>query len=255
MESLAERLQRRYAQHYARMNSGGGHSEPTPNQRRAYERTYGCLLRSLPPGSRVVDIGCGTGHLLQWLAGYRHLHLMGVDQSEGQLAVARTHCSGAELFRDDGQSFLDGYVGGLAGIFCFDVLEHLPEGALAGWMDSALRSLEPGGFFCCRCPNAANILSGYSRYLDLTHLRSFTRSSLLQLLDASGFVNCSALPQRGGWWGSTLRLTLEANTHHFIYHLCGRRPESIVTGNVAVVGHRPATDEAPDGKEALSSRR
>lgn len=237
MESLAVRLRRQYARHYARMNRPQSFGGPSAKQQRALERTYGGLLRRLPPGSRVADVGCGAGHLLSWLSGHAHLEVVGVDQSAEQLAAARA-ISTAELVCADGKVFLESRPASLAGIFCFDVLEHLTDAELIDWVDGALRALQPGGFLCCRCPNAANILSGYSRYLDLTHIRSFTRTSLLQLLDASGFENCAALPQRGGWWGAEARLAVEWGVHRWLYHLCGRRPEDIVTGNVAVVGYR-----------------
>jgi hypothetical protein len=38
-----------------------------------------------------------------------------------------------------------------------------------------------------RVPNMANILSNYSRYIDVTHIRGYTEWSLFQLLDTSGF--------------------------------------------------------------------
>jgi SAM-dependent methyltransferase len=237
MDSLTLRLQRHYGQHYARMNDRQG---LLPKQQRALDRTYRGLLEGLPEGSRVADLGCGTGHMLSWLKGYRQLQLVGVDSSPDQLSSARQLCPEVDFVCQDGAAFLEGARGHLAGIFCFDVLEHLPDPELAAWMDSVLAALQPGGFFCCRCPNAANILSGYSRYLDLTHVRSFTRTSLLQLLESSGFVDCRVLPQRGGWWGARLRLGVEYGAHQLIYHACGRRPETIVTGNVAVVGHRRA---------------
>lgn len=74
-------------------------------------------LLALPPGSLVLDLGCGTGDLLRELT-RRGRRGLGVDLSSGMLRCART--GGAPVVRGDGaflplaSSSLDGAVSGFA---------------------------------------------------------------------------------------------------------------------------------------------
>lgn len=238
---LNQRLLDQYSQHYARVNRSVVPGAMSRRQRQGLERTHQHLIRGLPPGSRVVDIGCGTGHLLRWLSEYRGLELNGVDQSDEQLAIARNGLADVEFTQGDGRAYMSANPGAFAGIFCFDVLEHIPgDDQLLAWIETAHSALQPGGFFCCRCPNAANLLASYSRYIDLTHQRMLTRTSLIQLLEAGGFVEMEVVPLRPGWIGGAIRMTVESWVHQMLYHLCGRRPEPIVTTNICVVGRKHA---------------
>ena len=77
-----------------------------------------------------------------------------------------------------------------------DTLEHLPD---PGAVLARLRSrLKPGGALVVSLPNVANwairlsLLAGRFRYtdrgiLDRTHLRFFTRRTLIELLEGAGF--------------------------------------------------------------------
>ncbi len=58
----------------------------------AERETVERFVASLPP-ARVLDIGCGTGFLTQFLRG----SVVGVDQSADVLGLARAHVPGAEL--------------------------------------------------------------------------------------------------------------------------------------------------------------
>ena len=84
-------------------------------------RTVAAL--GLPPGSRVLDIACGTGDLCRELKanGYRPF---GIDRSAGMLAAARTS---APLLRSDGLAlpFPDGSVDGIVCGFALRNFEHL----------------------------------------------------------------------------------------------------------------------------------
>lgn len=66
------------------------------------------LLEALPP-TRVLDAGCGTGFLTRHLRG----EVVGLDQSEGVLAVARRRVPTATFVRGDalGTPFPDGSFG------------------------------------------------------------------------------------------------------------------------------------------------
>ena len=110
-------------------------------------------------------------------AGGRRLPQPAGIGAAGVSEVGNCLSDGLEYLRSNRDSF--------DGIFCTDVLEHIPGTAnCIEWVQAAHNALRPGGFFVCRCPNAANLTAGFSRYIDLTHERSFTDVSMLQLLEA-----------------------------------------------------------------------
>ena len=62
------------------------------------------LLPYLPPGARILDLCCGTGHLAQVLIkrGYR---VTGLDGSEEMLRFARENAPGGEFLLGDARDF------------------------------------------------------------------------------------------------------------------------------------------------------
>ncbi len=236
---LHDRAVARYAAHYAQVNASIDPASASPAALANMELAYSALVRDLPPGSPVLDLGCGTGFLLRWLAGHPNLRAMGVDSSPTQVEVLRRALPAAEVACQDGAAFLAAHPGGLAGVFCIDVLEHLPEDDdCLALVEAVLAALRPGGFFVCRVPNGANLTGGYSRAMDLTHHRVFTRTSLLQLLDAAGLEGARVLPVRAAGAGGRLRQAAEHALHRLVYRLCGRGLETVFTANVCAVGFK-----------------
>jgi 2-polyprenyl-3-methyl-5-hydroxy-6-metoxy-1,4-benzoquinol methylase len=238
--SAREQLIQNYMTHYSRVNAG---AIPVPSTKStaSMRLMYGPLLATLAPGSKVLDIGCGTGLLLSWLAQQPNLVPVGVDMSATQIQHARRTLPNVELVCSDGLSYLRRYPGTFAGIFCLDVIEHLPGlGLCFQWIQAARDALLPSGFFLCRVPNGANLVASYSRYLDLTHERCFTTPSLLQLLEGGGLQACSVLPLRAPHLSGRLRLTVEAMLHRAIFLVCGHGGERIFTNNVYAVGYKTA---------------
>ena len=223
MSQLRAALRDTYEIHYQRRNQPTGH-EDAAQTRADLDATYGSLLKNLPAGSEVLDLGCGGGHLLKWMFNYDNVIPIGADSSPGQVEAARNSIKRGEVHLADGLDFLTRNQGRFAGIYCFDVLEHIPgEDLLYEWVLKIKGALKPGGFFCCKVPNRANMLCGYSRYLDLTHVRLFTVSSLLQLLnDAAKFEDCRVMPLRSTCLRGRLRLAGERLTHKVLYRITGR---------------------------------
>ena len=93
---------------------------------------------ALPPGSRVLDLACGTGDFCREAA-KRGLRPIGVDLSMGMLVAART---GAPLVHGDilALPVADGAVDGAT---CGFALRNLVE--LPGFFDELARVVRPGG--------------------------------------------------------------------------------------------------------------
>lgn len=157
------------------------------------ERTSLSVLASLVhPGATVLDLGCGSGALGQFLKETRQCTADGVTLSQAEARIASPHYRQVEV--------ADLETADLPALFparrydfivCADVLEHLkhPEQVL-----KACRTLlEPDGKVLISVPNAgysglvAELLEGEFRYreeglLDRTHLRFFTRRSLIRFM-------------------------------------------------------------------------
>lgn len=106
-------------------------------------------LGSVPADSRVLDLGCGTGHmLLRWAQ--RYPEVTGVDHSAGMLgvarrAVARREFANISLIEAPVEDFLQGATPGYAAISAVGFLHHLQADERASLFSHARRLLAPGG--------------------------------------------------------------------------------------------------------------
>lgn len=239
MSRLRDLLVKQYAEHYARVNTSIDPKSLNPKSLRGYQLIYGKYVDSLPSGSKVLDLGCGTGFLLYWLSGKNNIIPYGVDSSLTQVEQAKISLPHINIICREGLEFLKENPNTFMGIFCTDVLEHIPgDDLLLEWVEAARLSLKPGGFFCCRAPNAANLSGNYSRYMDLTHERCFTSASIIQLLEIAGFENCQVIKIRAEHLTGRIRLFVEYLLHRIIFLICGRGKEAIFTYNVIAIGLR-----------------
>ena len=134
----------------------------------------------------IVDLGCGSGALLERLAGVGNAtKLIGIDLEPRALALAHERLPLAEFHRADLER-PDGFeLADLAGradvVVCSEVLEHLeqPRHALA----LALRLLRPGGALVVTVP--AGPMNAFDR--SIGHVRHYSVASLSALLADNGF--------------------------------------------------------------------
>ncbi len=101
---------------------------------------------------RSLDIGCGVGFVLNYLAGPNFdLNVFGVDISDiaiQQAQIRMQHIPGAPkqvcVLNSQKLPFEDHF---FSLITCFDVLEHLDESDIDTTIDEIVRVLRPGGVF------------------------------------------------------------------------------------------------------------
>ena len=162
------------------------------------QRVRACL----PPGGRVLDIGCGSGVLLAKLAGHAG-YRAGVELSATAAAAAARVADQVVNLPVDGD--LPFAPGSFDVVVCADVLEHLPDPAAA--LASVSTFCRPGGAVIISVPNIANwearlrLLRGVWRYepvgiFDTGHLRFLTRATLLELVAAGGLFAESCVSAR-----------------------------------------------------------
>lgn len=115
----------------------------------------------VPPGSRILDAGCGTGRVATWLAELG-FSCVGVDADESMLAVARRSAPHLPWHWADLSSVtaadLDGVTGFDLVVMAGNVVPLLGEGTLPRALRSLSALLVPGGL----------MVSGFG--LDAAHL-------------------------------------------------------------------------------------
>jgi len=114
----------------------------------------------------VLDIGCGRGEFLEATPGAR-----GIDLSEECVAVCRLKGLHAEVA--DAFPYLAGLPEGtLDGIFCAQMVEHLPPERLPEFIRLCARALSRGGVIAIETPNPECLaIFATHFYLDPTHQR------------------------------------------------------------------------------------
>jgi SAM-dependent methyltransferase len=153
------------------------------------------ILRLTRPAAtgRVLELGCGSGALLQRLAPVARL-AVGMDISPTGLELASGRArrkphdrSGIGLLcaRAERLPFRDG---SFDAVVSQHLVEHLdaPSAALIEWH----RVLRPGGILALVTPNGE--YPDPDIFADPTHMILFTRDSLRAYLKASGFRVCRA---------------------------------------------------------------
>lgn len=195
-------------------------AEQTFRPRRAYiER----LITAHFPKDRsadILDLGCGHGAFLYFLAKAGYKNATGVDTSPEQINQA--HQLGITAARC--QPAFE-YICGLQSesldmVLLFDVLEHLERQELFDLLDEVYRILRRGGACLIHVPNGEGVFGMRVRFGDLTHVQAFTQNSVRQLLTTVGFsqVRCyeerpvvhgvASLVRRVLWELGTLHLRL-----------------------------------------------
>jgi len=155
------------------------------NPAQAYRQKL--ILTELKSATRVLDVGCGNGELLEKIqAKFPQAILGGLDGSTEALEQTKRKVNGARTFLADLSDHApSGPLGWASHITCSEVLEHLdnPEAALC----YSLRWLEPGGKIVLTVP--AGPMTAFDVYLG--HRRHFTANELKAMLLASGYERVS----------------------------------------------------------------
>ncbi|WP_083919199.1 class I SAM-dependent methyltransferase [Methylosinus sp. LW4] len=164
------------------------------------------ICELIPPGSRVLEIGCGTGSLLKLIQANLATEVIGVEPNEERAVSARS--KGLMVTTGIATSEFLESVGTFDVIIFADVLEHLQYPG-----ETLLRvreSIRPGGIVIASVPNVAHwsirlsLAFGFFEYkstglMDYTHLRWFTASSFSLLFHNSGYnIRCSR--RSHGYW-------------------------------------------------------
>jgi 2-polyprenyl-3-methyl-5-hydroxy-6-metoxy-1,4-benzoquinol methylase len=186
---MAERTRDVIIRDYVRFKHGRNPGLDEASQRmifRAFQRSVGPWLPA-HQSAPILDVGCGEGAFLAFLASRGYTDLAGFDLSEANV----------ELCRSRGLVFVERLdalnVSNFAQpktwqlIACLDVIEHLPKDSAVAFVADLRDRLTPGGSLLVQTLNMASPLGLYHRHHDLTHEWGLTEGAALDLFTAAGF--------------------------------------------------------------------
>jgi 2-polyprenyl-3-methyl-5-hydroxy-6-metoxy-1,4-benzoquinol methylase len=174
-----------------------GEYHRTPDENWEYGPTYAAKMRwvraqldRLPAGSRVLDVGCGEGLLVEEQAA--RLAIEGIDLN---YSSERVH-QGSVLDLPFAEATFDC-------VLCLDVLEHLAHDEQARGLSEVRRVLKPGARALFSLPNLAHLQSRVHFLMRGRLIRTASEDKhpgdrpireYLEMLHACGFV---VLERRG----------------------------------------------------------
>jgi SAM-dependent methyltransferase len=153
----------------------------------AYIRAMRRVLEALPHRESALEIGTGTGVLLEHLAQQGFTKLVGVEPSAAAIAAAPQHRRSwirEGVFEEqdfDAESF--------DLVCCFMTMEHVLDPKLIAL--AAFRLLRPGGAFVTVTHDyrgrVNRILGKRSPIIDIEHMQLFSAASIQRLFETTGY--------------------------------------------------------------------
>ncbi|MEU2789493.1 class I SAM-dependent methyltransferase [Streptomyces sp. NPDC007100] len=148
------------------------------------------LAAGLPPGSRVLDVGCGTGvPTARQLAEAGH-KVVGVDLSPTMVGLARENVPEGEFHRLDVAALGDDRLGGAAsfdGAVAFFSLLMLPRKEIPYALRSLHTLLRPGGLLALSMVEADLDDCAIPFLGDTIRVSGYLRDDLRQVVHDAGF--------------------------------------------------------------------
>jgi len=138
------------------------------------------LKKYLPPESKIMEIGCGTGFVSSYLKKLRYdvdcaeLHLQGLKYCKKRMAGTNYY-----QFNVYDELFYNHY----DGICAFDVIEHLDNDKLA--LKNMHSALKKGGFLFITVPANKKLWSQNDEYT--MHKRRYNSVDLKESIEKEGF--------------------------------------------------------------------
>lgn len=137
----------------------------------------------LPDGARVLDIGCGVGRHLVYLAG-RGFRVAGVDVSPTGIRLSTEACAERGIPFDGkvgDMQHLDWQDATFDGVFAIATIHHHRRAGIARALDEVLRVLKPGGSLLADFPHTGTLM--------YRQCRAQVAEGLLTEVEPNTFVN------------------------------------------------------------------
>ena len=142
------------------------------------------MIISLLEGKKILEAGCGTGSLFKFLL-QENFDVTGIDYSEKLLDKAREKNLPVKLFQADltDKDSLKKYQGSFDSVVSSEVLEHIENDSKV--LEVIFSILKPNGVLVLDTPAFNFLYSPLDKKIG--HYRRYTKKSLQQILEKSGF--------------------------------------------------------------------
>ena len=139
------------------------------------------LRHALKGKESYIEIGCGTGYLLDIPKGLGGIRISGVDMHEESVRIARQRCKDARIFPATIDTLDSRDTFDVVGIF--DVIEHIEDDRTA--MKQLAKHVKKDGYILITVPQHKWLFSEADKAAG--HFRRYSRHDLRRLLIDSGF--------------------------------------------------------------------
>ena len=178
-----------------------------------------------------LEIGCGTGAFLSYLATKGCQNILGIDQDQSLAAVLPRNVQERFLCADAWTVLSTTKPESIDRVIALDVLEHFRAEDAVRLLVAIKSCLSEDGRIIVKVPNASSLWGLQYQFGDLTHCTGYTQGSLHQLAKAAGLKCLMVLPQR---LGTRRRVITDTIVHRFLSWAMLNPPE-IWSANIVAV--------------------
>lgn len=220
---------------------------PTKEAFKAVSDSYAFFYKKFLPknkDAKILDLGCGMGHFLNFLKEEGYTDFWGIDISKGQIDFVKENITkdvevadAFEFLKRERQYLFDVIV-------INDVIEHIPKKDLMDFLSLIYLSLKSGGKILVKTDNMSNPFGLRGRYMSITHEVCFTEHSLKMVLEVSGFKDVCLLPSSRPITSlkSLIQRTGAAIVFYclkLLFRIQGFPPPDILTKDIIAIATKP----------------
>ena len=144
----------------------------------------------------ILDVGCGSGRVLAFLAARGYRRLEGFDRDPDAVRDAQSRVSAPIAVEDDWSRFLAGRQGAFDLVVLKDVIYYVPRERVVEALGFVRRALKPGGRVVMEVFNGATITGPFVAYKDDAILWIPTEHTVRSFLTRAGFASVTVHAHR-----------------------------------------------------------
>lgn len=137
----------------------------------------------------IVDVGCGDGRVLAFLAAAGYTHLEGFDRDPAAVEAARARVNAQVVVEHDWARFLDPRPRAVDLVVLKDVIYYVPKDGVVEALRTVRRAIKPGGRVLVEVFNGASFTGPFVAYKDDGILWVPTEHTVRTFLERAGFVS------------------------------------------------------------------
>lgn len=145
------------------------------------------FIKQLKPNSKIIDIGCGTGHVVKYLA-EQGFTVLGIDFSKKMLKIAKQRCEKCEFLLTDIRDFDYGNQEYDAAIIAFSLI-HVTDQEISLLLPKINKGIKQGGviFVGAIEGEGDETIPEPLAPEHKTYFNYFTKSQIKELISKHGF--------------------------------------------------------------------